>query len=290
MTLADRVTSALAEMPTVSTKVGILVQRSGSSVVVNVGETSVLLPFTAQQLPPADHPVQIQSLNGVLTVTGSARPLPGRGIVTALGSPRVTVAAFDRSYVLPVANFEPTLNQEVSIAWDVEGGIVTGPISAPTTVVPPAANAGPGAQAFHPPPFTVADTASWQSGRWTKDEVWASDSLTGFWFPGSGVVDSIPDTARILSAAIYLSPSRTGGAAPNLQLHNALTRPGTQPTFVGDIYNPPGRSGWQPIPTGWIDLMKAGSYGIGVNHGGYNIFKARGQDGLSGALDLAWEA
>lgn len=291
MSLAQRQAEQLARVPTVWTKTGVLVARQGVQVLVNVGETNVLLPVAAQSLPPAGHPVVLQSLDGVVTVTGPARPLPGRGTITALGSPRVTVAAWDTTYTLPVAgSYTAVLNDEVSIAWDVDGGLVTGSISAPAVPAPTAPDTPGGTQPFHPPPFTAVDTASFQSGRWTKADVWASDSLTGFWFYGTGIADTIPDSARIVSASIYLSPSRTGGAKPNLQLHNAATRPGGEPGFVGAAFQPIGLSGWQPIPTEFIDYLKANGGGIGTNHGGYNIFRSRTQDGLSGALDIAWEA
>lgn len=292
MTLASRLTAQIASMPVVGVKTGTLVSRSGSQVLVNLGETNALLSVSAQQLPPAGHPVVVQTLDGQVSVSGPARSLPGRGIVTALGSPRVTVVAWDVTYTLPVAgSYTPVLNDEVSITWDLDGGLVTGSISAPSNVVPPDANpGGAGVQDFHPAPFTAVDTGSWQSGRWTKADVWASDSLTGFWWYGTGIADTIPDNASITSAAIYLSPSRTGGAAPNLQLHNTATRPGSEPAFVGSAYQPPGRSGWQPIPLSFVDYLKANGGGIGVNHGGYNIFRSRGQDGLSGALDLSWQA
>lgn len=291
MRYAERVRDQLAAVPKVSTKLGELVSRSGASVVVNVGESAVTLPFSAQQLPPAGQPVQIQSLDGSLVVTGPARPLPGRGVVTALGSPRVTVTAFETTYVLPVAgSYTPVLNDQVSISWDLDGGLVTGSISAPTTVVPPVENPPPSVQTYHPAPFTVVDTASWQSGRWTKDDVWASDSLTGFWFYGSSIADSIPDGAVIKAAAIYLSPTLSSGAKPNLQLHNAATRSGAQPGFVGAQHQPAGTSGWQPIPLSFVDYLKSNASGIGVNHGGYHRFRSRGQDGLTGALDITWEA
>lgn len=290
MTLASRLTDQLAAIPVVGVKTGVLVSRVGTDVLVNLGDSSALLGVSAQQLPPAGHPVIVQTLDGRVTVTGPARSLPGRGVITALGSPRVTVLAWDVSYTLPVSgSYTPALNDEVSITWDLDGGLVTGSISAPTNVAPPPAVSGPAGQAFHPPPFTAVDAGSFQSGRWTKADVWASDSLVGAWFYGSGIADSIPDGAQITYAAIYLSPTRSSGAAPNLQVHTSGTRPGGGPTFVGEAFQPAGRSGWQPIPTGFIDYLKSNAGGIGVNHGGYTIFSSRAQDSLTGALDIAWQ-
>lgn len=289
MTLAARITEQLANVPVVGMKMGTLVARSGSQVLVNLGETTALLPVSAQQLPPAGHPVVVQTLDGRVTVTGPARSLPGRGVITALGSPRVSVLAWDVTYTLPMAgSYTPSLNDQVSITWDLDGGLVTGSISAPTNVTPPDQNTPGPAQEFHPPPFTAVDTGSFQSGRWTKADVWASDSLVGAWFYGTGIADSIPDTAAIVAAAIYLPATRTGGASPNLQLHTSPAKPSGSVAFVGATYQPPGRTGWQPIPLAFIDYLKANGGGIGLNHGGYNIYASRGQDSLTGALDITW--
>jgi hypothetical protein len=291
MTLASRITEQLAAIPTVGMKMGTLVARSGSQVLVNLGESTVSLPVSAQQLPPSGHPVVVQTLDGRVAVTGPARSLPGRGVITGLGSPRVSVLAWDVTYTLPVAgSYTPALGDEVTITWDLDGGIVTSSISAPANVVPPPVVQPAGPQQFHPAPFTASDTGSFQSGRWTKDDVWASDSLTGFWFYGSVIADTIPDEASITAAAIYLSPTQSSGSRPNLQLHSSATRPGGQPAFVGAQHQPAGTSGWQPIPLSFIDYLKSNAGGIGVNHGGYHRFRSKGQDGLSGALDITWTA
>lgn len=291
MTLAARITEQLANVPVVGMKMGTLVARSGSQVLVNLGETTALLSVSAQQLPPAGHPVVVQTLDGRVSVTGPARSLPGRGVITALGSPRVSVLAWDVTYTLPVAgSYTPSLNDQVSITWDLDGGLVVGSISAPTNVTPPEQNTPGPVQQFHPPPFTAVDSGSFQSGRWTKADVWASDSLVGAWFHGTGIADSIPDSAEILGAAIYLPATRTGGAPPNLQLHTSATKPSGSVVFTGAQYQPPGRTGWQPLPTSFIDYLKSNPGGIGLNHGGYNIYASRGQDSLTGALDITWRA
>lgn len=291
MTLASRLTDQLAAIPVVGVKTGVLVSRVGTDVLVNLGDSSALLGVSAQQLPPAGHPVIVQTLDGRVTVTGPARSLPGRGVITALGSPRVTVLAWDVSYTLPVSgSYTPALNDEVSITWDLDGGLVTGSISAPTNVAPPPAVSGPAGQAFHPAPFMTIDSGSFQSGRWTKADVWASDSLVGAWFTGPAVADTIPDGAEVTYSAIYLDPTRTGGDPPNIQVHTSNTRPSGAPTFIGAPFQPAGRSGWQRIPTSMIDYIKVNGGGIGLNHGGYNVFRSKGDSsGLSGALDIAWQ-
>lgn len=294
MTLANDVALIRASMPKTAAKLGVFVDRVGNLVRVNTGGTTVTLPFVGLSLPPAGHSVQMQQTNGQMVVTGPARPLPGKGILTATGSPRATVTAWEVEYSLPyMGSYTPVLNDEVAITWTTDGGLITGSLSAPPkpiVVEAPQPAPDPGPQQYHPAPFTAVDAGSFQAGRWTKADVWASDSLTGFWFYGPAIKDTIPDGAVINSAAIYLSPTRQQFAAPNLQAHNASTRPPGEPAFVGGQHQPGGRSGWQPIPVAFVDFLKGNDGGIGVNHGGYNVFRSLAQDSLSGALDISYTA
>jgi len=288
---ASKITLLQASIPQVDSKTGVFVARSGAQVTVNVGTTSVTVPFVGIQLPPPGHPVQMQTVNRELTVTGPARPLPGTGLVVAIGSPRATIEAWGVQYTLPFAgSYTPVLNDQVSIIWSADGGLITGSISAASTVIAPPANSGATVQRYTPPPFRATASGSFGYGGWTKPDVWSSDSFVGAWFGGDKIKDTIPDNAQIISAQIFLDARQSSGDAPRLQVHTSAARPGGTVTFVGAQHRPGVRSGWVPIPTAFIDYLKSNSGWVGVNHGGYTIWKGTQANSLSGAISVVYDA
>jgi len=289
---AARTANALAAVPVAAAKVGEFVERDGFRAVVNLGESTVSLPFVGMYLPPAGHPVQLELRAGQMVVTGPARPLPGIGVISATGTPRATVTAWGVDYLLPYrSSYTPVLGHNVEIQWTSDDGVIQGQVTATSNTVAPPVIPGGGVQPFHPDPFTAVDSASWGATYgWNTRDVWASDSYIGAWFYGSKIKDTIPDGAVIKSAAIFLSPRQVSGAAPNLRYHTSATRPGGAVTFAGTTFVLPSRTGWVSIPLAFIDYLKANNGGIGFDHGGYNIFRGTQADGQSGALDISWEA
>lgn len=286
----DDLNRRLAQIPTVDQKVGIFVSRTGSQVTVNIGTSAVSLPFVGLYLPPPGHPVAISSQNGQVAVTGPARPLPGVGRVTATGSPRATVTAWGVVYVLPYhTSYTPTLNDDVAIVWSADGGLITGKVSATSNVVPPDANPGGGGGSFNPAPFTAIDSGTYRAGSgWWTNTVRANVD-DGCWFYGSKVKDTIPDSATITKARIYLPIQSIIINAPGqLRLHVHPTKPAGAPTFTGSAFALSAVAGWRDIPTSFIDYLKANNGGIGFDGGGQWVNYGVASDQLSGALDIAW--
>jgi len=292
MDYASRVSMQIAQIKPTQSKTAVLVSRSAAGVEINTGESTVTVPFVGISLPPVGHPVQVEVSDGQIRVTGAARALPPTGIVTVAANGTVATIVDDDgiAYTLPYQTASPpVLGDEMQITWTIKGGIIQGkvtPLPTPNTpFTPPAGSGG----AFHPAPFTAIGSGSFGS-RWFTNDVYSSASNQGAFFFGSKVADTIPDSAAITLARIFLNPRSTSGAAPILQVHTSPTQPGGAVAFVGSGYALPARSGWVDIPLSMIDLMKTGAYGLGFNHGGYSIFKGVGADNLSGALDIAWVA
>lgn len=286
----DDITRRLSEIPTVDSKVGIFVSRTGNRAKVNVGTSSVDLPFVGLYLPPPGHPVQIGTVNGQVSVTGPARPLPGTGRVTATGSPRATVTAWGVTYVLPYhTSYTPTLNDDVAIVWSADGGLITGKVSATSNVVPPDANGGASGGFFHPAPFTAIDSGTYRSGSgWWTNTVRANVD-DGAWFYGSKIKDTIPDNAVIASAQIYLPIQQIVVNAPGqLRLHTHPAKPAGAPTFTGSSSPLSAVAGWRDIPLSFIDFLKVNDGGIGFDGGGQWVNYGVASDQLSGALDISW--
>jgi hypothetical protein len=136
--------------------------------------------------------------------------------------------------------------------------------------------------------FTAIDSGS-RNTSWNQSDVWASDTYIGAWFYGSKIKDTIPDTAIINQARMYLPIKKNFGSAPLLGRHTSATKPGGALTISSAAALSP-RSGWVDIPTSHIDFLKANDGGLGFNHGGFNIYTAVAADGLSGALDIIYTA
>jgi hypothetical protein len=158
---------------------------------------------------------------------------------------------------------------------------------APVTAPP----VGASGAATHVDPFTAVDSGSYGSGRWWTNQVYASDSNLGAWFYGTKIADTIPSSATIQKVEIYVGQAtQISGAAPVFATHPYTSKPGGSPTL-----SPVAAVGIAP---GWVDLGGAGisignvlrnsggSFGVGVDHGGYNIFPSLAQDGQSGALRI----
>lgn len=290
---ASRITDQVGAIQPVVAKTAIFISRNGFKALVNTGESSVVLPFVGMHLPPSGHPVQLELRAGQMVVTGPARPLPGIGKITATGSPKATVAAWGVSYVLAYrAGYTPVVDDDVEISWSGDEGVIQGKVTAVTVAVPPPVLAPPGTTLFHPPPFLAIDSGTWNPSysKWITRDVWASLSTTGAWFHGNTVKDTIPDSAVVKLARIFLPPLSLTGGAPILQRHTSPTKPGSPVTFIGAGVALGSRSGWVDFPLSWVDYLKANPGGIGMNHGGFNKYRGTQSDGLSGALDISWEA
>ncbi len=137
--------------------------------------------------------------------------------------------------------------------------------------------------------FQAFATGSYQGGYWTND-VWDSVSNDGVAVYGSSIADTIPDSATIVSAELYLNPISTLGFAPVLRGVSGGTLSG-DPTFTGPSASLPALSGWVPISTTFIDLLKVGAYGLGfeASTGGNNRFHGTQADAQAFALRITWE-
>lgn len=291
-TVHGRTTEALRSIRSVQSKLGVFVARDGLQAVVNVGETTITLPFVGMYLPPTGHPVQLEMRDGQMVVSGPATPLPGAGVITGTGTPKAEVTAWGVAYSLPYrSSYTPVMGDSVEIAWSGDGGVIQGKVTTTSSSVPPSTVPGGGGASFHPAPFTAGDsgTRNKSGGGWWNTDVYAGNTTDGAWFYGSKIQDTIPDGAVIQVARIFLSPRSVSGGLPRLQVHTSPTKTGAI-TWVGSYYELPAKSGWVDIPSTFIDYLKVNPGGLGLNQGGYNIMRGLPSDGLSGALDIAWFA
>lgn len=289
----QRTTDALSRIDQTEALVGVFVSQTGTLARVNQGSTTIDVRSLARYPLIPGEAVRLERRGDTMVLLGPTVPRAATGRVVGTGSPTCTVEYPDGSGVtkqMPYpAGYTPVLNDKVAINWETGGSIET-VLTAIPTVTTPGTAAPTGPVQFHPAPFLAIDGGSYRAGSWWTSQVIASNSNSGCWFYGSTIKDTIPDTATIVSARIYLPLlSIQGSESPQLGRHGLTVKAGA-PTIAAAAALEP-RSGWVTIPTTLIDFLKANDGGLGFLAGfSYTTWYGPASDGLSGALDITYLA
>lgn len=234
--------------------------------------------------------VWVQIVDGVAYMHGPVTPKPDEGeVVSASGGTaelKTTVGTVTANYDHGLLLIDPL--DIVHLVWGPSGAWIDGVKVDFTPPPPPPPPITPVTR--HTVEFSAVDSGSYQSGYgWRTNEVWSSANNMGGWFYGSQISDTIPDTAPIISAQIYLpNPNRLLGAMP-FGRHNQAAKPGGALTF-SDVITLGATSGWVNIPTTYIDYLKTNPGGFGFGYGGYNIWPGTQRDGQSGRVRVTYDA
>lgn len=243
----------------------------------------------AGYMPEPNEPVWVLVLDGVAYIVGPTMPKPGNGSVvsSAGGNARVSTAIGEIAATYDGAVSYPP-GTLVKLLWQEGAHIVGRRGAAPVVEVPPSPG-GP-AQTTRTVVFNALDSGSYQPGYgWRTNDVWSSASNSGGWFYGRQIADTIPDSARIDAASIYLPrPDRLTGARP-FGRHGSESKPGGALGFAA-LSTLGGTEGWVPIPTSLIDYLKANIGGLGFDLGGWNIWPGTQRVGQSGAVSVTFTA
>ncbi|WIA99752.1 hypothetical protein [Curtobacterium sp. MCBA15_012] len=276
---------ALAKKSTVTAFVGRFVSATATGCFVDVGGGRVPAQFGSDYLPEVNEPVNVLFINGAPFMMGPVGAKPGKGTVQSVSASVVTLDTAYGEVVCPYnQGVTPSTGQVMRIGWR-EGPFAEAVMStSPKPADPPPAPGG--GATTHADVFTALDAGSF-NGRWWTAQVRADDSDLGCWFYGSKISDTIPAGARIQAVQVYVSADRIYGNPPIFGVHPYQSNPGGAPT-LGALSPIPVAPGWATLPTGFGDVLKAGggSAGVGVAHGGFNIFRSLAQDGQSGALRI----
>ena len=283
----DAFLTALNGKSKVTILAGTFVSATASNMVVDVGGGRIPAQSLTDYLPEINENIWVLFVDGKPFVVGPTATIPDRGTVVSAAGGLVTLTPpFGDNITCPYGGATaPTAGQ----VWKLTktGGYFAVALmsNSPAPNVAPAGGFG-GAKA-HTDYFTAIDAGSYGSGRWWTPNPYGSDNNQGAWFYGSKISDSLPASAVISSVSIWASTIQISGANPNYALHSYMSKPGGAPSFGAQQAAACG--GWITLPTAWGNSLKhgGGSYGIGVNHGGYNIFKSLAQDGFSGRLRIA---
>jgi hypothetical protein len=237
--------------------------------------------------------VWVDSIDGVLRLTGPTLPKPGIGVVATITGTTATVTTAFGDYTFPVAPTDPmpTSGDTVGLHWS-EQRWCTLLIDVPEPPPPPPPPS-PGGGEVKTAEFraTFAGSTDRGSPRYWTSEVYASNTTYGVWVYGNALKDTIPAGAQFVSLEVYVSWRKRSGGAPRWVLHN-LTSLSAVPSVSSYTEWSPPSGGYvvPPDPEGWFNALKAGGpwSGIGFNQGGYSIAHNLVANSMSGALRVRW--
>lgn len=273
--------------------VGRFVGFDGVMAVVDLGDQRVPVPFLTGFVPDVNEPVHVWSVDGSMFLVGPTAPKPGMGVVETISGDFVTVQTDVGKFTMPFGppSEPPTSGDAVAIIWP--GPSCMKLSTSPDPVPPPPDPGGGGTGQVRTAEFRATAAGSTDRGEarfWTQ-QVYASNSTYGIWAYGSAIKDTIPESAEFVDLQVYVAQQQRQGGAPRWVLHNQYGL--GLPTVSGYTeWSPVG--GWQTPPEAesWFNELKQGGgwAGVGLNQGGFNIFKSLAQDGLSGALKITWRS
>ncbi|KQQ65087.1 hypothetical protein [Microbacterium sp. Leaf320] len=241
--------------------------------------------FGSAWRPVVNDAVWVQIIDGVAWLMGPTAPLASDGTVVSVAGGLATIST-DIGNIVATYNTGATLTAGLPVKLLAHGGYHVVGVKASTPVAPTPDPGGGGGGTVVTQTFTPIDSGSFQSGRWWTGQVVAGDSNQGCWFYDLKMPWTIPASAVGSSLEIYLNPVRISGADPIFTTHAHATKPGGSPGLVGGAPVDVTGAGWYPLPLSFFTALKSGggSAGVGLNHGGYNIFASIAQDPQCGAI------
>lgn len=258
-----------------------LVDFSGGRVPVN---------FATAWRPELNEAVWVMVVDGVPFLLGPTVPKPYDGTIVSV-SGGFAVVDTDIGQVDATYEFGATLSasQQVKLIWGNGCHIVSVMSAIPTPPIVPDPPAPPApAPSTYTKTITANTSGSYQSGSgWWTNQVWSSAHNQGLWFYGAKIRDTIPDSATINSAKIYLPRPKQLLSSRPFGRHGYGSKPSGAPT-ISATSTLSGTSGWVSIPTSLIDWLKVNTGGVGFDIGGYNIWPGTQSDGQSGALRITY--
>lgn len=281
----------LHDMPLpVNIRRGIFVALQDGAAVIDMADSRFVADFGSGHVPmPGDAVVVVSAHGRHLMFPG--RPLPGVGTVLTVTSGMVRVNTTIGEFTMPHVGAAPTSGDLVGVSWS-EQPYVVGKLS--VQPVAPAPIPDPSVGVVRSATFMPTDTGSTDrdKSRWWQAQPWASNTTFGAWFYGDQIRNTIPAGASFVSVEFFVAWQQRQGGAPRFALHNLPTKTGVPSMGAYTQWNP--NAGWQtpPMAQAWFDGLKAGggSYGVGLNKGGYNRFSSRAQNAMSGALRISWRS
>ena len=214
------------------------------------------------------------------------------GVVQSVASGFAVVLGVDgREYTYPY-DFDKTLSAGQTVAMDHGRQLVLFRVSANPDVVAP--DVGPTVPVeSRRVTKTFKPTASWNwysaYGRWDSQFVEISTTRSGYYFYGTQIDNTIPDSATIISARIQLSEvwDKFPGTPSLMGVHGYSNRPGSGPLGLSGAVSVTG-GGSHSLTLAQANALKDGAaFGVGfAQNTGWRRFDTFVR---SGAITITWE-
>lgn len=211
------------------------------------------------------------------------------GTVDVVGSNVVTVTGDDGgSYTYP-HEFGASFSVGQRVAMDHDAEVVLFRLSTDPAAKVPVETATPPDRGTTSQTFYPTDSANWWAtgGRWDAPFAEVSVSRSAFYFYGTQIADTIPNSATVVSASLQLREvwDRVPGVASLVGTHGAASRPGSAPALSGATAVD-GSGSWDI--TGLATALKNGTaFGVGMaQNTGWRQFDSYAR---SGAITVTWQ-
>lgn len=276
-------------------ELGTYVGLSFPRVLVDVGGGRIPAEVATEYRPEINEQVQVLFIDGKPYMLGPAIPKPAEGTVLSSGTNVLNIQTDIGTVTAPYPFGMTGLTAGVTVKLMWSSGpfvIARMSTSPPPAVAPPTPGGGGGPRQQV---FTATQAGSWQTNgsRWIANPR-ASNGYLGAWHYGTKIRDTIPGNATNPVIEVYINYTQRSGNPPNFALHNHASQGGSPALFSSTAWDP--AEGWQRLPSSiegaWFDSLKGGgnALGIGLDHGGQNIFASLSEDPSSGALRISWTA
>lgn len=285
--LSNQIKALLAGKSKVKILSGTFVSATATQLVVDCGNGRISCFPLVSYLPLVNETVYVMFIDDVPYVTGPTQVKPNQGTVVSASGGLVTLTVATGTIILPyTTTLTPTAGQVMYLIWQGGQGFAVSVMSVqPATVAPPVKVVS--TVKSHTDVFKANASGSYQSGKFWTAEVYSSTGNIAEWVYGHKMADTIPSSAVIHSVEIYCSMNQIFGTSPNFALHSDQTLSGS-PSLGGVTVINIAQKTWVSLPASYGNALKrgGGSYGVGVAHGGFQIFKSIAEDGWSGALRI----
>lgn len=284
---SDAIQAVLNTKSNVKVLSGTFVSATATILTVDCGNGRVPCFSLTDYLPAVGEVVYVMFIDSIPYVCGPVKVKPNQGTVVSVSGGLVTLTTAFGNVVLPyTTTITPTAGQIMYLIWQGGQGFAVAVMSVQPVVVAPPVKIVAGRKS-HTDTFKATASGSYQSGHFWNDDVYSSTGNIAEWVYGWKMSDTIPSSAVIHSVQLYCSMKQIFGSDPNFALHSDLSLSGS-PSLGGVTAIPIVNRGWINLPVSYGNSLKngGGKFGVGVNHGGYNIFHSRADDGLSGAIKI----
>lgn len=235
-------------------------------------------------VPAPGDAVQVLMQNGQHIVTGRTVPTPSQGTVLAVNGSKVSVevsvgpSPIEAAYIY--AN--PQVGNKVALIHGFDGYLAQGITSAPSTGAPSVPESSTPAAGTRKQVFKARVAGNWRDGQWYDGRPIVSDYRVAAWHYGTVLGSTLPDTATILAARIYLPVTQVQW--DNAPIVQALASPPPASTGVGSTGVLPARQGWVDLQISVAEQLRTGNRGIrlsvnSANNGGtHDMYKTLAED------------